>query len=99
RGGLLLWSIICRKVKESTINKQVRNLLNLVNKVLPALKDTPKKQEVYREVARSSIILLKNDINVLPLDPLAEQTYGLIIGPAIANPAVGGGGLANLISY
>jgi beta-glucosidase len=109
RGSLLLWSIICRKVKESTIDQRVRNLLNLVNKVLPALEhqaeggktqygDTPAKRAVCREVARSSVVLLKNDKNILPLDPSAEQTYGLI-GPAITNPAVGGGGSANLVPY
>ncbi|KAM0554888.1 hypothetical protein ACHAPJ_006623 [Fusarium lateritium] len=38
RGDLLVWSIMCRKVKMSTIDKRVRNLLNLVNKVHPSLK-------------------------------------------------------------
>jgi beta-glucosidase len=100
---------MCRKVKESTVDQRVRNLLNLINKVQPALEhqtqddktqfgDTPEKRAVCRQVARSSVVLLKNDKKVLPLDPSAEQTYG-VIGPAITNPAVSGGGSANLVSY
>ncbi|KAJ4169113.1 hypothetical protein NW754_011045 [Fusarium falciforme] len=109
RGELLHWSIRCRKVKKSTLHERVRNLLHLVNKVRPALDyqkqgdktqfgDTPKKRELCREVARSSVVLLKNDYNTLPLDPSAQQTYGLI-GPGFANPAISGGGSADLIPY
>ncbi|SCO90264.1 related to beta-glucosidase [Fusarium oxysporum] len=111
RGGLLAWSVMCRKVKKSTVDKRVRNLLNLVSKVQPALEagartqddnigygDTPEKREICREVARSSIVLLKNDRGILPLDPLAPQTYGLI-GPNAVNPAISGGGSADLIPY
>ena len=107
RGDRLQLAISCRKVKMSTIDERVRNVLNLVNKVRPALEytseddksgDTPEKRQVCREVARSSIVLLKNNKSVLPLDPLAEQTYGLI-GPAVRNPAISGGGSADLLPY
>jgi beta-glucosidase len=109
RGELLHWSIRCRKVKKSTLDERVRNLLHLVNKVRPALDyqkqgdktqfgDAPEKRELCREVARSSVVLLKNDYNTLPLDPSAQQTYGLI-GPGFANPAISGGGSADLIPY
>jgi beta-glucosidase len=96
-------------VKISTIDERVRKLLNLVNKLRPALEysakavknpsgDTPEKRYICREVARSSIVLLKNDKNVLPLDLSAQQTYGLI-GPAVTNPAISGGGSADLVPY
>lgn len=109
RGDRLHLSIVCRKVKKSTLDERVRNLINLVNKVRPVLEhqtqgdktqfgDTPKKRELFREVARSSIVLLKNDKRILPLDPSAQQTYGLI-GPGAANPAINGGGSANLVPY
>ncbi|KAL4948234.1 glycoside hydrolase superfamily [Aspergillus filifer] len=92
RGELLRLAIAARKVKVSTLNKRVRTLLNLVNKVRPALDfqteqhdkviigDTAEKRGVCREVARSSI------------------SYGLI-GPAVLHPAISGGGSANLVPY
>lgn len=109
RGDNLARAVAARKVKMSTIDQRVKNLLNLVNKVQPALEwqtqvdktacgDTPEKREVCREVARSSIVLLKNDTKSLPLDPSVPQTYGLI-GPGVANPAINGGGSADLIPY
>lgn len=109
RGELLRRSIMSRKLMEKTIDERVRNVLNLVNKARPALEeqvqadktlygDTPEKRELCREVARSSIVLLKNEDNILPLDPAAKQTYGLI-GPNMINPAVSGGGSADLIPY
>ncbi|KAL6408642.1 hypothetical protein AUP68_07586 [Ilyonectria robusta] len=109
RGERLELALLCQKVKMETIDERVRNVLNLVNKVRPALEntpkgadsqsgDTPEKRDICREAARSSIVLLKNDKGVLPLDPLADQTYGLI-GPAIRNPAVSGGGSADLVPY
>ncbi|KAH6879844.1 glycoside hydrolase superfamily [Thelonectria olida] len=101
RGDLLLWSIVSRKVKKSTLDERVRNLLNLANKTQSdetQFGDTPEKRELCREVARSSVVLLKNDKNILPLDLSAQQTYGLI-GPGVANPAVSGGGSADLVPY
>jgi beta-glucosidase len=112
RGERLHLAIDSRKVKKSTVDERVRSLLNLANKVRPALEhqtqtqgddktqcgDTPEKRELCREVARCAIVLLKNDKNILPLDPSARQTYGLI-GPAVTNPAISGGGSADLVPY
>ncbi|KAL3481509.1 glycoside hydrolase superfamily [Aspergillus californicus] len=109
RGDRLDLAILSRKVKRATIDERVRNLLNMANKVQSALEyqtpddetqfgDVPQKRELCREVARSSIVLLKNDKNVLPLDPSAQQAYGLI-GPGVANPAISGGGSADLVPY
>ncbi|KAF7554242.1 hypothetical protein G7Z17_g3046 [Cylindrodendrum hubeiense] len=106
RGELLLWAVMCRKVKERTIDARVRNLLNLINKVRPALAYTPdgetgdtlQKREVCRRVASESIVLLKNEKSVLPLDPSTRRTYGLI-GPGISLPAISGGGSADLVPH
>lgn len=109
RGDLLLWCIRSRKVREDTLNARVRNVLNLANKLRPTIDqqkqnektaygDTAEKRAVCREVARSSVVLLKNDKNILPLDPAAQQTYALI-GPGMANPAISGGGSADLVPY
>lgn len=107
RGPLLTWSVICRKVREKTIDERVCNLLRLINKVQPALDykagsaqegDTQEKRELCREVSRSSIVLLKNEKGVLPLDPEVKRSYGLI-GPGVSNPAVSGGGSADLNPY
>ncbi|KAI8303429.1 putative beta-glucosidase I, partial [Colletotrichum sp. SAR11_59] len=107
RGELLMWAILCRKVKEATIDERVRSVLNLINKVQPALKhrrdertqgDTEEKRRVCRKVASDSIVLLKIERSVLPQNPSSEQTFGLI-GPAVRLPAVSGGGSADLVPY
>ncbi|KAF9870932.1 hypothetical protein CkaCkLH20_11604 [Colletotrichum karsti] len=106
RGQLLTWALLCRKVKESTIDDRVRNLLNLINKVHPALEylpdenhgDTEEKRQICRKVASDSIVLLKNEREVLPLDASSNKTLGLI-GPAVRLPAVSGGGSADLTPY
>ncbi|KAI9162772.1 hypothetical protein HJFPF1_04364 [Paramyrothecium foliicola] len=107
RGPLLLWEVLCRKVKMSTVDDRVRNVLNLINKVAPSLDykqgshdegNTKEKQELCRDIARSGIVLLKNEKQVLPLDATKKQTYGLI-GPGFLNPAISGGGSADLTPY
>ncbi|KAM0425876.1 hypothetical protein ACHAPT_008814 [Fusarium lateritium] len=104
RDRLLIWALTCRKVKEATVNIRVRNLLNLINKVRPALEyqrgsqeegDTSSKRSLCRKVAGDSIVLLKNEKNILPLDTAAGRTYGLI-GPAVQYPGINGGGSADL---
>ncbi|KAL0941932.1 beta-glucosidase j [Colletotrichum truncatum] len=107
RSQLLMWAILCRKVKESTIDKRVRNVLNLINKVHPALEhqpdaenqgDTEEKRQLCRQVAGDSIVLLKNERSILPLDTRSKKKFGLI-GPAVRVPAVSGGGSADLVPY
>lgn len=106
RGELLQWAVVTRKVKQHVLDDRVRNLLNLINKVKASTEpvdeaergDTQKKRDLCRKVANSSIVLLKNDRNILPLDPSANKTYGLI-GPAIHHPAFSGGGSADLIPH
>jgi beta-glucosidase len=107
RGELLSWALMSRKITQQTLDERVRNVLSFINKVGPSLAarkegsgeaDTPEKRRLCREVARSSIVLLKNDRKVLPLDTTAKQTYALI-GPGALYPAFGGGGSADLPPY
>ncbi|KAF7171510.1 hypothetical protein CNMCM5623_003838 [Aspergillus felis] len=109
RGPLPLWSFLAGKVKLRTIDFAVRNLLNLINRVQPSLEplnpldvavgDTPEKRELCRRIAAESIVLLKNEKNILPLDAKSgSKTYGLI-GPGALYPAVSGGGSADLVGY
>ncbi|CEN60799.1 hypothetical protein ASPCAL03232 [Aspergillus calidoustus] len=106
RGSLLHWSIISRKVRKSSVESSVRNLLNLVNKVCEqdslesdqAAGNTAEKRDLCLNVAQSSVVLLKNDHNVLPLDEKVKRTYALI-GPNVLYPAASGGGSADLVPY
>ncbi|CAG7919670.1 unnamed protein product [Penicillium olsonii] len=108
RGQLLFWAVVSKKVKLSKLDAAVRNYLNLLNKVQPALEqpveqsaagDSPAKRALCRKVAAESIVLLKNEKGVLPLDPKrADKKYALI-GPGAVYPAVSGGGSADLIPY
>ncbi|KAM0421032.1 hypothetical protein ACHAPT_011103 [Fusarium lateritium] len=105
RGDLLSWAVMSDKVKKPTIDFSVRNLLKLINKVQPWKDDTPtevgdtrRKRDLCRKVASESIVLLKNERNILPLNAEKKQTYGLI-GPAIRNPAISGGGSADLTPH
>ncbi|CAH0020013.1 unnamed protein product [Clonostachys rhizophaga] len=95
------------KVREATVDLRVRNILNLINKVRPALNyqkgsveegDTLDKRQLCRKVAADSIVLLKNNKSVLPLDVTANQTCGLI-GLAARYPTACGGGSAELRPY
>ncbi|KAL4882121.1 glycoside hydrolase superfamily [Aspergillus karnatakaensis] len=106
RGELLFWSILARKVKRSTVDFSVRNLLNLINKVSGREEseaafgegDSQEKTDLCSQVASSSVVLLKNEKNILPLDPSTKQSYALI-GPNVVYPAVSGGGSADLTPY
>ncbi|KAM6522993.1 hypothetical protein FALCPG4_012599 [Fusarium falciforme] len=104
RGMRLLRAVHSRKVSEVTIDSSVRNILNLTNKILPALNyrkgqepeeegNTQQKRDLCRETARSSVVLLRNNRNILPLDadPTSRQTFGLIGPNAFYPPAMGGG--------
>ncbi|KAH7270942.1 glycoside hydrolase superfamily [Fusarium solani] len=105
RGDLLSWAVMSDKVKKPTVDASVRNLLKLINKVQPWKDDAPKevgdtqhKRDLCRKVANEAIVLLKNEHEVLPLNPNKRQTYGLI-GPAVENPAISGGGSADLTPH
>jgi beta-glucosidase len=105
RGALVQWALMSKKVTEKTLNDRVTNVLELIDKVKPILGqkhiqhgDTEEKRRLCRKVASESIVLLKNEKGILPLSKTSNTTFGLI-GPAVHNPALGGGGSADLKSY
>ncbi|KAL2841347.1 glycoside hydrolase superfamily [Aspergillus pseudodeflectus] len=108
RGQLLFWAVISKKLKQATLNAAVRNYLNLLNRVQPALEqqvdqstagDSPEKRELCRKVAAESIVLLKNEHGILPLDAKRPGTKYALIGPGVLYPAVSGGGSSDLMPY
>jgi beta-glucosidase len=105
---LLLWAVISKNLKQATLDIAVRNYLNLLNKVQPALEqlvdqstagDCAEKRELCRKVAAESIVLLKNENGVLPLDAKRAGKRYALIGPGAVYPAVSGGGSSDLIPY
>lgn len=95
------------KVTEATIDDKVRRILRTAIRFgfvdheqqdLSIPYFNPEGREVALEEARESIVLLKNEGNLLPLDPNKVHTIALI-GPD-AWPAIpGGGGSSNVTAY
>jgi len=58
--------------------------------------NSPRHARLARKVAEESMVLLKNDGGVLPLDPAGLGVVALI-GPNAANARIGGGGSASVL--
>lgn len=102
RGKLLEIAVKTRKVSYPALDAAVRNVLNFVNKVTAAAKpwdgdpsaaNTPENRALVRKLAADSIVLLKNDENILPIQDSIHKSYGLI-GHHFKYPALSGGGSA-----
>ncbi|KAM5356881.1 hypothetical protein ACJ41O_003527 [Fusarium nematophilum] len=98
RGKQLTTAVDARKVSMQTIDFAVRNLLNLVNKTRNPPKeqgdgeDTPESRATIRKIAADSIVLLKNEANVLPLRAEDSKASFGFIGELFESPAHAGGG-------
>ena len=57
--------------------------------------DTPAVRALLREAAAASVVLLKNDSNILPLSPSSGQKIA-VIGPNARTTCYSGGGSASL---
>lgn len=89
------------QVDNEVVNESVRRLLRLLAKagkidgfqVTPACPrvNTPEHQRLAMELAEESIVLLKNDQNLLPFNPEQIQSIA-VIGPNAAVASIGGGG-------
>jgi beta-glucosidase len=95
------------KVKEEMINDKVRRILRV--KFMAGLFDSPvtpdttvltgeAHKKLALELAKESIVLLKNDGNILPLD-LNKVKKIAVIGPNAATARVGGGGSSHITPY
>ncbi|KAL5617953.1 hypothetical protein FOVSG1_000175 [Fusarium oxysporum f. sp. vasinfectum] len=106
RGETLVHAVTSNKVKRSTLDDRVRNVLKLVKhsientSIPPNAPETQLQSEqntrLLREAAAESVVLLKNDNGVLPLDPTKKVA---VIGPNADISAYCGGGSASLRAY
>ena len=98
-GQALLDSVKAGKVSEDVINQRVREILRVRLTVKPIAKDIANTQPVGNkeemttalEVARRSIVLLKND-GLLPVDPKRTKRIAIIGENAVTKMALGGVG-------
>ncbi|KAF9890999.1 hypothetical protein FE257_005256 [Aspergillus nanangensis] len=105
RATPLAHAVSSNKVFEYVMDERVRNVLNLVNFVEPLNipEDCPEKalnrpedQALLRRTAAESVVLMKNDDNILPLN---KDKPILVIGPNAKIAAYCGGGSASLDPY
>ncbi|RAH66027.1 beta-glucosidase H [Aspergillus aculeatinus CBS 121060] len=105
RGTALAHAISSNKVAEFVMDERVRNVLNLVNWVDPLgipeqaeekSLNRPEDQALLRRTAAESVVLMKNEGNILPLK---KEKSILVIGPNAKFAAYCGGGSASLDPY
>lgn len=105
RGGLLGHLVSSRRVPAHTLDDRARNMLNLVNDcaasgVLEDAKegklDTLETAAILRKLAAESIVLFKNEKNVLPLK---KDKNILLIGPNAKTSVFCGGGSSSMAPY
>ncbi|RDW78721.1 beta-glucosidase H [Aspergillus mulundensis] len=105
RGGALAHAVSSNKVHEFILDERVRNVLNLINYVEPLgipenaeekVLNRPEDQALLRKVAAESVVLMKNDDNILPFN---KEKSIAVIGPNAKIAAYCGGGSASLDAY
>jgi beta-glucosidase len=76
RGEMLVQAVGVNKVPEHVLDERARNILNLVNRCAASniperaeekTADTPETAALLRKIGRDSIVLMKNEGNILPL--------------------------------
>lgn len=105
RGGLVKQALGCGKLLEFELDLRVREVLKLVKRVLPlgisenaeeSTVDTEGTASLLRSLASSSLVLLKNEREILPFE---KERKTLVIGPNADFAAYCGGGSASLKPY
>jgi beta-glucosidase len=105
RGDILAHAINSRKVADHVLDERVRNVLKLVNyagksgipeRAEEKVLNTEEDRALLRRAAAQSVVLLKNENGILPLDKNKPIT---VIGPNSKFPAYCGGGSASLLPY
>jgi beta-glucosidase len=76
---------------EAVLNDKVRRLLRLIERVTARDEPIPSNEELPRQVATEAIVLLKNEGNLLPLNPDKLQTIAVIGENAEWAQIMGGG--------
>jgi beta-glucosidase len=106
-GDALLKAVKNGKVDENIIDDKVRRLFRLMKNTgaldgeitaSGTIKDFPEHRKLALEAAEESIVLLKNDNTVLPLNINAVKSIA-VIGPNAAAAPIEGGGSAAVTPY
>jgi beta-glucosidase len=95
----VLAAVASGEVKQSTVDASVRRILRVMFKAglfeRPHVRggevETPEHRALARRAATESMVLLKNEGRLLPLDRAAVRSVA-VIGPAAAVARTGGGG-------
>lgn len=86
RGEMLVQAVSANKVAEYVLDERVRNVLNLVNKCAAAnipenaeeiTANTPETAAFLRRIGAESIVLMKNEGDILPLKKDKKASYHL----------------------
>ncbi|KAH6695146.1 glycoside hydrolase superfamily [Plectosphaerella plurivora] len=106
RGDALKHAVTSNKLRISDLDDRVRAILKLVkhateNTSIPpnapeTQLNTPEHRALLREAAAKSLVLLKNENNILPFDPKKRVA---VIGPNASIATYCGGGSASLRAY
>ncbi|KAK5133616.1 hypothetical protein LTR08_007564 [Meristemomyces frigidus] len=105
RGGLLGHLVSARRVPMHILDERARNMLNLVNDCAESgvkenakegKLDTPETAALLRKLAGESIVLFKNEGDVLPLK---KDKSILLIGPNAKTSVFCGGGSSSMAPY
>jgi beta-glucosidase len=104
RGKYIESAMQARLIKQSTINKRARKVLEFVERASRAPvsveetgRDFPEDRALNRTLCANSIVLLKNDGNLLPIPKTVKKIA--LIGSHVKTPAISGGGSASLEPY
>ena len=97
----LLEKIRSGEISESLVDEKVSNILRMMLRLKmigpakqerkPGAYNTPEHRAAALAVAEESVILLKNEGNLLPLDPGKVKTVAVIGGNAVTVHSFGGG--------
>ncbi len=97
----ILAAVSSGELDEAVIDRAVARILNIALRhqeqvVKDAVYDRDADHSVARELAESSMVLLKNEADILPLTPSAKIAF---IGEFAAKPRYQGGGSSHINAY
>jgi beta-glucosidase len=105
RGKQVSLALSCGKLLQHHLDARVTEVLKFIKKLLPlnieedaeeSTIDSPETAALLRSIAADSLVLLKNEDDVLPF---REDKTTAVIGPNAAIAAFSGGGSASLLPY
>lgn len=107
RGALAELAISTRKVTRDTVDERARQVLEFVKRAsktpvatVESGRDYPEDRKLNRKLAADSVVLLKNEADMLPLRPAVKPIKKIaLIGPNMKTVALCGGGSASLDPY